>query len=503
MSTHIIKDCVKARAANPSLFYFILLFFFPLCSIGQNVNPIVQAAYKDVLNLDFDAARDKLKFLHSDPENNPYSIYVANLADVLQAYSSGSEELFDELKNFESIRLNQINRLPNDKPERFFLEAEIKIQWAFAKFRYGHYLKSFWGFKQAYSIAEKGHELFPEYVPLNKSLGVIHTVLGSFPENYHWLLSILNSSGDIGQGMSELQKLTRSNSIFYEESIAYQSLFQTYLLNEKKQALAKMDELLQLSNPKDVVKAVAVLVYFKSSQSQKAESLLMEIEKKGVLNTIPFLTYLMGEINLQKGNYINAIQFYHNFIHNNKGINYTKDAYLKIALSHWLNDDGNFKLYMEKALAEGRTDIDADKNAEYIASQEQLPNKDLLKIRYATDGGYFEMVEKILAEINIKNFNSDELLEYHYRLARYYHLTNNLVDALKEYDWVVQKQGKRTFYFAPNACLQSAYIYLEQGQKSKAKHLLEKVLTYEGHPYQSSIDKKAEIELEKLSSLSN
>ena len=499
MSAHTSKDFVKARAAIPSLFYFILLFIFPFCSLGQKVNPIVQAAYNDVLNLDFDAARDKLKFLHSNPENNPYSIYVANLADVLQAYTSGSEELFNELKNAESFRLNQINRLPSDKPERYFLEAEIKIQWAFAKFRYGHYLKSFWGFKQAYSVAEKGHELFPEYVPLNKSLGVIHTVLGSFPENYHWLLSMLNSSGDIELGMSELQKLTRSNSIFYEESVAYQSLFQTYLLNEKKQALVKMDELLQSSAPKDVVKAVASLVYFKSSQSQKAEAILLDLEEKGVLNTIPFLKYLMGEINLQKGNYLTAIQFYHNFIHNNKGVNYTKDAYLKIALCHWLNNDRHYKLYMEKALAEGNADIDADKNAEYMATQEQLPNKHLLKIRYATDGGYFEIVEKVLAEINVKNFNNDELLEYHYRLARYYHLTNNLSNALKEYDWVIQKQGDQNFYFAPNACLQSAYIYLELGQKAKAKNLLEKALTYQGHPYESSIDKKAEIELEKLS----
>ena len=123
----------------------------------------------------------------------------------------------------------------------------------------------------------------------------------------------------------------------------------------------------------------------------------------------------------------------------------------------------------------------------------------LLKIRYATDGGYFEIVEKVLAEINVKNFNNDELLEYHYRLARYYHLTNNLSNALKEYDWVIQKQGDQNFYFAPNACLQSAYIYLELGQKAKAKNLLEKALTYQGHPYESSIDKKAEIELEKLS----
>ncbi len=487
---------MKARAVIPSLFYFIIALLFVPGVYGQKINPIVQAAYLNVIDLDFENARNKLKFLPTNPENNPYSIYVANLADVLEVYASGNEEQYNAYRSNENVRLNQINRLSNDTPEKYFLEAEVKLQWAFAKFRFGHYLKAFWGFKQAFSIAQDGHEKFPEYVPLNKSLGVLHTVLGSFPENYHWLLSLLNAEGDISLGMAELRKLRQENSLFYQESIAYQSLFQTYLLNEKEKALLNIEELIQ--TPKKVMKAVAVLVYFKTAKSSNAEELLLQMEGNNVYNYIPFLQYISGEINLQKGDYPTAIQYYHNFIQSNNGVNYTKDAYLKIALCHWLENDSNFELYKEKARNEGRAEIDADKNAAFLAKQDSLPNKDLLKIRYATDGGYFNMVENILTKIKTNHFNKDEKLEYHYRLARFFHLTGKFTLAIKEYQWVIQHQKDREFYFAPNACLQSAYIFIDQGNLKKAEELLLQIEKYNNHPYKSSIDKKAEIELIKI-----
>jgi hypothetical protein len=310
---------------------------------------------------------------------------------------------------------------------------------------------------------------------------------------------MMNAQGDISLGMAELDKFTPENSIFWAESNAYKTLFQTFLLNEKKEAVANTEITIQKNSIPNVMKVVTILVYFKTNNSQKAEQLLISLEKSNEYASIPFLQYISGEINLQKGDYTNAIQYYLNFIHDSKGVNYIKDAHVKIAICHWLKNNSNYQLFLSKARTEGRAEIDADKNAEQLAKSETLPDKNLLKMRYATDGGYFNEMEKLLKVVNGKSFKTDvEILEYHYRLARYYHLTEKTNLAQKEYGWVISHQIDSELYFAPNSCLQTGYILVTKKEYKMAETYFTKAISYKNHPYKYSIDKKAEIELQNI-----
>jgi len=499
LKAKLLKKISKAKAVKSSLFCLLIFFVLPVKAKETNINPIVYSAYREVLNLDFNKAREKLNFVSHNPESMPYALYVANLNDALEVYLSDDETLFDQYKDSESSRLKKVARLPDNLPEKYFLEAEIRIHWAFVNFKFGHYFNAFWGFKQAFSSAKTGMKLFPDFIPYKKSLGVLHTISGSFPENYSWMLSILNMEGEISEGMNELNEVVEQNSEFSYEAIIYQSIFQTYLLNENEKAILKIYSLLNKPNQEITLQLVASVIFMRSEKSAEAEKLLAELQDQKVDEKIPFINYLIGTIFLQKADYLNAIQQYQIFLNQFNGQNFIKDAYCKIAICHWLNNDPYYSYYISKAREEGQTVIDTDKNAESMIEQESLPNKLLLKMRYATDGGYFGIVEKILESTTEQSFHTAQgKIEFHYRKARYYHKTNHLSEALREYQAVISVQEDNKDYFAANSSLQCGYIYLSRNNYNLAKQYFVKAKSYKNHPYKYSIDKKADIEIEKI-----
>src|SRR5690606_12369414 len=144
---------------------FCFLVFYSASAFCQNLPPVLHAAYEDALDLEFESARTKLKSVNKDLSDNPYRLYILNLADAMEAFISDNETVYSDYAARETSRLTEVRKLPEDSPERYFLEAEIRIHWAFVKFRFGHYFKAFLSFRHAYLAASTGSKLFPEYLP--------------------------------------------------------------------------------------------------------------------------------------------------------------------------------------------------------------------------------------------------------------------------------------------------------------------------------------------------
>jgi hypothetical protein len=58
--------------------------------------------------------------------------------------------------------------------------------------------------------------------------------------------------------------------------------------------------------------------------------------------------------------------------------------------------------------------------------------------------------------------------------------------------------GGEHWYFAPNACLQMGYLFVDERNESRAKEYFKKALTYKDHEYKNSIDSKAKTGLNRL-----
>jgi tetratricopeptide (TPR) repeat protein len=212
-----------------------------------------------------------------------------------------------------------------------------------------------------------------------------------------------------------------------------------------------------------------------------------------------YADYLKGEAYLHKGDYVNSISSYRWFINHQTGQNYIKDAYYKIGLCYWLNGNENDALTLFKeARSKGKEATEADKSAARSLSEKEPPHVKLSRVRYFTDGGYYEEADTILSGLTSMDLTEKkDQVEYYYRMARLAHKLSK-PDAAKFYLLTIEMTGQDSWYFAPNACLQLGYIYQAQNKLTEAEEYFRRALSYQRHEYKNSIDSKARSALAQL-----
>jgi tetratricopeptide (TPR) repeat protein len=128
-----------------------------------------------------------------------------------------------------------------------------------------------------------------------------------------------------------------------------------------------------------------------------------------------------------------------------------------------------------------------------------FPNIKLSKIRYATDGGYYDEAKKIAENVQDTELaTSKERIEFRYRKARLFDKSGFINEAVKLYQETIELQGEQNWYFAPNSCLQLGYIAINKNNLKEARAHFEKALTYKKHEYKNSIDSKAKSALAQM-----
>jgi tetratricopeptide (TPR) repeat protein len=238
----------------------------------------------------------------------------------------------------------------------------------------------------------------------------------------------------------------------------------------------------------------------KNSQSEQALQYLKQAEKKSSGLQVPYVHYQLGEIYLHKGEYDQSIQQYQKFLKEYKGQNFVKDAWYKTAVCYYLKGDKQkANMPFEKAKQEGKESTEADKYAARSLAENQLPNVKLSKIRYATDGGYYEEAKKIATIVTPDELPTvKEKIEFTYRKARLAHKGGDELTAISLYKETIEQQQTEAWYFAPNACLQLGYIASDQKNSEVAAYWFNKALNYKKHEYKNSIDTKAKSALANL-----
>src|SRR5690606_7948019 len=91
--------------------------------------------------------------------------------------------------------------------------------------------------------------------------------------------------------------------------------------------------------------------------------------------SFPLIDYFIAETYLHEGFTAKAVHHYQAFLKENKGENLVKDAYLKIYLCHYMEENENeAEKYKTLARSRGETRSEADKNAERLLNSSPLPN---------------------------------------------------------------------------------------------------------------------------------
>ena len=430
-------------------------------------------------------------------ENTVEAVYVASLAEAAELLVTEDNAKFSQYEERFLRRLDK--NLKGSQRDYQFLQAEIRLQWAFVYLKFGHELDAALHLRQAYQIAESCRSKFPGYLPIRKTNGLLQIIVGSVPDKYNWVLSLLNMSGSVATGLADLEQVAGSRSVLATEGKLLLALVQGFILAQPDQALEDMKRILKEQPANRLALFFSASLAIKNSQSALALQMLQSLPDSTDGIPMYYADYLKGEAYLHKGDYLNSISSYRWFVSHQSGQNYIKDAYYKIGLCYWLNGNENDALALfEEARRKGKESTEADKSAARSLSEKTPPNVKLSKIRYATDGGYFKEAEQIFATISSMDLliRKDQA-EYYYRKARLAHKMDQ-PEAIEYYLETINMTGQENWYFAPNACLQLGYIYKLQNKIKEAHEYFQRALSYRRHEYKNSIDSKARSALAQL-----
>jgi tetratricopeptide (TPR) repeat protein len=481
----------------------ILSFFLSFASaFGQTfeANSEFNEAYGHLLNLEFDKGHKVIRSIESQKPDNIAATYLHDLSDFLQIVVSEDQRLFSNRKELRSERLKAAASLPDSSPYKLLCEGEIHLHWAFSMMRFGEYLNGAREINKAFHALEINMEQHPNFIPTYKSMGLLHTLIGTVPDNYKWATKLMGVDGTIEQGIAEMEKVIqlsegRPDLINQrKETLFLLSFLHINLLNDKK-GLLRYQELVESENG-PLMDFTRASLLIESGQTDKAIGVLSQ--SNGVV--FPYLNFLLGEMKLARMD-ADADLKLKEYVDTFKGNSYLKASYQKLAWHALLvkNNESLYRSWIAKVDDVGNTMLDEDKAAQKEYESGQIPNKTLLKARLQFDGGYLTGALKTLVSSNSTDLKTeDERLEFTYRLARIHHALGNNNEAISYYKLTIEqgKQSKR--YFAANASLMLGLLHEQLGRKTEAIKAFEACGEFINSEYRNSINQKAKAGILRL-----
>ena len=493
--------------AYKHILLFALLMAVPLLSMGASYfeySPLVKQAYDKITNLRLDEGRILIDSIKRVEPSNMSVYHIENYLDFFTIFIKEESKEFEELKQNKSKRLAKIKQGPQDSPYYLFSLAEIELQWAISRLKFEEYFVAYTEVNRAYKLLEKNLELFPEFKGSLKSLGVIHAIVGTIPDNYKWGLKLIGSlDGTIAQGKEELEQVIaysrQSDFLFKDETLVSYAFLLLHLDNQSDLAWKTITEAnLDLENNPLACFAVANIA-MRTGRSSEALVVLQDRPQSEEYLPFYYLDLLQGYAMLYTLD-PSADYYIESYLNNYRGRNLIKDAYQKLAWHYLIH--GNpiaYKNNMRLCKVRGATVIDSDKSAMKEADDKVLPNPTLLSARLLFDGGYYSRAKELLEETSVDYYHRDkDILEYTYRLGRVNHAMELTTEAISNYNYSIAFGINSPYFFACNSALQCGLIHEEMEDYNEAKRYYDLCIKMTPEDYKTSLHQKAKAGLNRL-----
>jgi hypothetical protein len=492
-----------------SIFIVVRVLFFLLivpvtASAKFDFNPNCLKAYDAIFSLKLATARQLLALEKKQNPNNGIVPLLENYVDYFYLLTTDSKTEFDRLQQMKSDRLDQLEDQDQTSPYYLYAQAEVNLQWALIRGRYGEYFTAAREIKKANGQLLDNQKKFPAFLLNTKGLGLINAFLGNLPDGMlKSTLSTFGIKGNLNSGIAMLDRLAETlpqskYEPFFEEVIFYYA----FVLNDiahSPQAYAKtMKYTARIANASLLKTYLQALVASKSAHNDEAIEILQSRPVGTAYQAFPYLDFLLGSAKLNKLDYTAAADF-SRFLKINKGVNYIKDANLHLAWVALLKgDSGAYNAFMDKVRSDGYILQEKDKQALNEAN-DSPPHPMLLKARLLYDGGYFLRAQQILSESTETYFKAGrDRIEYHYRLGRILNEIGKDDDAMSKYERAISLGRNSKYYFAANAALQAGKILERKKNWTKASTFFNLAIQMKNHDYESSIETQAKAGLSRI-----
>jgi len=485
----------------PVLFYLILLLPGTRLSAQEfEYNTRCQQAYQAIFKLKITEGNQLLFKEKQLNKDNLLPYFLENYGDFLALYISEDEALYKKLSGNKDERLRILQAGNPKSPYFLYTQANLYLQWAFTKIKFGDYLSAVWDVRKAYNLLKTNKEKFPSFAPNNKDLALLNTLFGAIPDKYKFGARILGLKGDIDEGLKEMARLLKDPKMpFGEEATIMYTMMVLHLGKNKEGALKMLDQLgLDLDDNLLNHFIVASVSHYTGRNNQVIEVLSNRPSGKEYF-AFPYLDYMIGIAKLNRLDRDSDI-YLKKFLASYKGKNYIREANRKLAWHALIfNKKDLYNEYMKKILLTGNASVDEDKAATREAESRKTPNLLLLKARLLSDGAYYTRALDVLEELNPRTMNEEEeVLEFYYRKARIYDEMGQFDKAVPLYEQTIKEGGNTTLYYAPNSCIKLGNYYERRGNKVQASAYYKKALNYTDHEYKNSIDAQAKAGLNRI-----
>ena len=484
---------------------FFILLLSPLATFANfDFNANCVKAYQNIFELKLGTAKYLIAQEKKSRPNNSIIPLLENYVDYFSLITTESKTEFERLEKSKSARLEQISKDDKNSPYNLYAQAEINLQWALIRSKYGAYFAASREINKANSLLKENQKKFPDF-PLNvKGLGLINVVMGSLPDGFmKSALSALGIKGDVQTGLNQLDRLAENlpkstYEPFYEEVIFYYA----YILSDvakSPQAYAKTMKYTARIPDSSLLKTyMQAYVCARSGKNDQAIGVLESRPRSNFYQSFPYLDYLLGVVRLNKLDLKASSSFSH-FLQSNRGTGYVKDTYLHLAwISLLKGDSADYGAFITKVKSNGATYVEKDKQALSEANAPK-PNLVLLKARLLFDGGYLSRSLEVLSGYKMDDFKSaKDKTEYAYRMARLHDDLGKDATALSYYQNAINLGKGMKYYYAAKAAILSGAIYEKRKDFSKAKVYYNLAIDMKDHEYENGIENDAKQSLKRI-----
>lgn len=487
-------------------FIILLLLSAPfLSSANFDFNTNCLKAFQQIGELKLNAARAQLNYEKKTHPANSIVPLLENYLDYYYLLSIDSKAEFERLERNKSVRLNQIDEDPdNNSPYKLFALAEINLQWALIRGRYGSYYTAAREINRANNDLTDNAKRFPSFHLNAKGLGLINVLMGSLPDGFlKSALATFGIKGNVQNGLNMLERLAdnlpkSAYEPFYEDVVfAY-----LYILNDVIHSPSAYNKTLKYTArfaDSSLTKTFLIAyVSAKSGHTDEAISALSNRPQGNSYQSFPYLDYLMGFAKLNKLDFSAAAHF-ERFLQTNKGDSYIKDANLRLGWISLLKGDENaYNNSIAKVRSGGYVFQEKDKQAINEANA-PIPNKNLLSSRLLFDGGFTNQALQQLSGLTSDSFAiSRDKAEFSYRLGRIYDDMGKDDLAANYYQNAINLGKNLRQYYAARAAVLMGNIYEKKKNVAKAKAAYTTAIALKNHEYETGIEYEAKQGLKRL-----
>jgi len=462
-------------------------------------------ALHEILSLRLENGRAIINQAKITEPNNSLFYLAEDYIDFFTILINEDQAEYEKLLKNKSLRISEIEKDDKNSPWYNYCKAEIYMHWATNRIRFGNYIKAAREIKEAYNLLEANIKKYPHFLPNNKTMGMLETLVGTVPSNYQWVVSIVGMEGNIEHGMQKVERVINSKSTLnYIPQLKQEALFiyvylQMFVVKKPQEAwqLVKKNTTDYKTNLLSCY--LRANIALRSKKTSEAIKVLLSRPRGKEYHKFYYLSYLLGKAKMYRGDK-DAHTYFKVYVSYHTGKNFIKGAYMHLSWFYYLqNNDKKYKVYKSMVETFGTEKVEEDKKAMKFAKNSNPPDKTLLITTLNFDGGYLNKALAILATKSADDYTNKELkLEYYYRKARVLHEKGNTDTAVILYKKVMEDGKESTSYFAANSSLMLGDIYEEIGLKATACTYYKRCSKFPNKQYKNSIRQKAKAGQKRL-----